>query len=109
MAFAGGFAESEKPVAEGRQLGGATRTLSERRLRGQPAEHREFRDLGIEIDDARRPHRIAHVEIGRARPGVVDIEIDMVAGDHRADRGLAIRGTKNGAMRPGEQRRSFRR
>src|SRR5260370_27256187 len=37
---------------------------------------------------------MADVEVGCARPGVVDIEIDMVAGDHRAHRGLAIHRAK---------------
>ena len=49
------------------------------RLRGAP-DRPEPGDLGVEIDDARRSHRIAHVEAGCALSGIVDIEVDMVTG-----------------------------
>jgi hypothetical protein len=91
---AGPLADKEEPVAIRTQIRGAALAICESRPQCPSAEHRKPGELGIEIDDAWRPHRIAGVEVGRALAGVVNIEIDMVTGDRRAQHHADIHGVE---------------
>ena len=77
------FGREKGAVAVGSQSAAASLSIRHRRLRGSPAEHCQLREFRVEIDDAGRSQRIVYVEIGRARPRVVDVELDVVAGERR--------------------------
>src|SRR5262245_46299060 len=94
MTLPGKLCDAKDAVAIWRQSRAATFSIGHCRSRRSLAKHRERRELGIEVDDARRSHHTVDVEIGYARPGIVDIEIDMVTGNHCAHRGLATLGAK---------------
>src|SRR6266446_10237761 len=67
-------------VAVGSQSSAASLSICHRRLRGPSTEHGQLREFCVEIDDAGRS--ALHFSLGLAiyRPGVVDIELDMLAG-----------------------------
>src|SRR6266436_5177437 len=54
MTFPGELGDEQAAVAVGRQSCAAALSIRHGRLRRPPAEHRELRELGIEIDDAGR-------------------------------------------------------
>ena len=65
MACPGGLAKKQDPVAVTSQLRGAAFALRARRLRCLPAEHRELRGFGVEIDDAQ--HIVLRFRSGLSR------------------------------------------
>src|SRR5207245_9620156 len=68
MAFPGGLAEKEDPVAVGSQLRRTALTGREGRLRSPPAEHREFCGFCVQIYDVQ--HTTLHCQLSpfRASP-----------------------------------------
>src|ERR1700752_1067391 len=70
-------------VAIGSQSSAASLAIRHRRLRGSSTEHCQLREFRVEIDDTGRP--APHFPLGLTlyRPGVFDIELDMLAGERR--------------------------
>ena len=106
MACSCGLAKEEEPIAVGGQLRHAALPLRTRRLRGQSAEHREFRGFCTEIDNVRRSACLlfpALPSAGRRQRGRY--------GHREAPRSSLSRHprSENGAMRPAGRPRSFRR
>ena len=64
MTFPRELRGAEGAVAVGSQSCAASLSIRHRRLRRPPAEHRQLREFGVEIDDARRSRRIAPCRVG---------------------------------------------
>src|ERR1700726_3975002 len=79
-------------VAIGSQSSAASLSIRHRRLRGPSTEHRQLRELGIEIDDA--GCSAWHHSLWFRRPRVGDIMLDVVAGKRRAPGRPALCGAK---------------
>src|ERR1700730_4238463 len=92
MTFSGEFGDEQTAVAVGRQTRAATLAIRHRRLRGPSAEHRQLRELRVEVDDARYSAR--HCPLRLCRPRVVDIALDVVTGKRRAPARPALRRAK---------------
>src|SRR5207244_9479850 len=69
-------------VAIGSQSSAASLSIRHRRLRGPSTEHCQLREFGLEIDDAGR-HGHCSFRLAVYRPRIVDIELDMLAGNWR--------------------------
>jgi hypothetical protein len=82
MTFARELRGGEGAVTVGGHSIGAPLTIGHRRSRGPALEHRQLRDLGVEVDDVgRSPFRFP---LGLAlSPRIVDIALDMLAGKGR--------------------------
>src|ERR687888_1672315 len=92
MAFPGKLGDEQTTVAIGRQSCTAALAIRHRRLRGPSAEHRQLRELGVEIDDAGRSGCCYFLWL--CRPRVVDIQLNVVAGKRRAPGRSALRRAK---------------
>src|SRR5207237_2069267 len=67
MTFSGELGDEQTAVAIRRQLCAAALSICRGRLRGAAAEHRKLRELGVEIDDARRSARYHFLRLCRPR------------------------------------------
>src|SRR6516162_4813018 len=92
MTFPGKLRNAKTAIAIRRQTCAAALAIRHRRLRGPSTEHRQLRELGVEIDDAR--HSAWHYTLWLRRPRVVDIILDVVAGKRRAPGRPALCGAK---------------
>src|SRR5260370_12365871 len=66
-------------VAIGSQSSAASLSIRHRRLRGPSTEHGQLREFCVEIDDAGRSALHFSLRLALCRPGVIDIELDMLA------------------------------
>src|SRR6266481_2202338 len=83
MTFPRELGGEKDAVAVGSQACAATLSIRHRRLRGPAMEHCQLREFRVEIDDARRSAFHFSLRLAIYRPGVVDIELDMLAGEGR--------------------------
>src|SRR5205807_1545964 len=70
-------------VAIGSQSSAASLSIRHRRLRGPSTEHGQLREFCVEIDDAGRSALHFSLRLAIYPPGIIDIELDMLAGKGR--------------------------
>src|SRR5882672_9134979 len=83
MTFPRELSGEKGAVAIGSQSSAASLSIRHRRLRGPSTEHCQLCEFRVEIDDARRSAFHFSLRLAIYRPGVVDIELDMLAGEGR--------------------------